>query len=158
MRHAGKVVLDLAAERAAEGVLAARARPDDGLAADQRRYEPVIDEAARADYRRRLAELNEDIDEADSRGDSERSATAHVEREAIIDELTRSYGLGGTIRRSPDHVERARKAVTRRIRDTLARIERAHPTLGRHLHASVRTGVFCSYRPERDVAWTLEPT
>jgi hypothetical protein len=135
-----------------------RARPDDGLAADRRRYEPVIDEAARADYRRRLAELDEDIDDADSRGDGERSAKAHAERDTIVDELTRTYGLGGTIRRSPDHVERARKTVTRRIRDTLSRIERAHPALGRHLHASVHTGVFCSYRPERDVAWTVEPT
>ena len=151
-------VLDLAAERDPEGVLAARARPDDGLAADRRRYEPVIDEAARADYRRRLAELDEDIDDADSRGDGERSAKAHAERDTIVDELTRTYGLGGTIRRSPDHVERARKTETRRIRDTLSRIERAHPALGRHLHASVHTGVFCSYRPERDVAWTVEPT
>lgn len=151
-------VLDLAAERDPEGVLAARARSDDGLAADRRRYEPVIDEAARADYQRRLAELDEDIDDADSRGDGERSAEAHAERDAIIDELTRTYGLGGTIRRSPDRVERARKAVTRRIRYTLTRIERAHPTLGRHLHASVLTGVFCSYQPERDTAWTVEPT
>ena len=58
-------------------------------------------------------------------GDGERSAKAHAERDAIVDELTRTYGLGGTIRRSPDHVERARKAVTRRIRDALTRIDRA---------------------------------
>jgi hypothetical protein len=50
------------------------------------------------------------------------------------------------------------KTVTRRIRDAIARTERAHPPLGRHLHASIRTGVFCSYAPERDVHWTVEPT
>jgi pimeloyl-ACP methyl ester carboxylesterase/class 3 adenylate cyclase len=151
-------VLDLAAERDPEGVLAARARPDDGLAVERRRYEPVIDEAARADYRRRLAELDEEIDDADARGDGDGSAKAKAERDALVDELTRAYGLGGTIRRSPDHVERARKAVTRRIRATVSRIERVHPTLGRHLRAFVHTGVFCSYQPERHAVWTIELT
>ena len=50
----------------------------------------------------------------------------------------------------------SRKTVTRRIRDAIARTERAHPPLGRHLQASIRTGVFCSYAPEHDVRWTVE--
>jgi len=46
--------------------------------------------------------------------------------------------------------------VTRRMRDAIGRVGRAHPSLGRHLDASVRTGVFCSYAPERAVNWTIE--
>ena len=53
-------------------------------------------------------------------------------------------------------VERARKAVRRRLNDALTRIESAHPALGRHLRNSVRTGTFCCYAPERDVRWTTE--
>ena len=74
---------------------------------------------------------------------------------ALVDELTAAYGLGGRARRTGDRAERARTTVTSRVRDALARIERVHPDLGRHLRASVRTGVFCSYQPERRVAWDV---
>jgi pimeloyl-ACP methyl ester carboxylesterase len=149
-------VLDLAAEGDPVPAPTVTQVPQ-GLARQQG-YEPVIDDAARAQYRQRLAELDTAIDDADNRGDGEASAAARVEREALVDELSRAYGLGGTIRRTPDHIERARKAVSRRIRDTISRIDRAHATLGRHLRASVHTGVFCSYQPERDIAWTVEPS
>jgi Adenylate and Guanylate cyclase catalytic domain len=148
-------VLDLAAERDA-GVAPTSSPGSEGLARQGGGYDPVIDHAARAKYRQRLTELDADIDEADTRGDADASARARVERDALVDELTRAYGLGGTIRRSPDHVERARKTVSRRIRETISRMDRAHPMLGRHLHASAHTGVFCSYRPERDIAWTVD--
>jgi hypothetical protein len=54
-----------------------------------------------------------------------------------------------------DPTERARKAVTERIRTALERIGSAHPALGRHLENSIRTGIFCSYRPEAPVDWKL---
>jgi len=51
--------------------------------------------------------------------------------------------------------ERARKAVTNRIKETLARICTEHRPLGLHLANSIRTGLFCRYTPERPTAWTL---
>jgi hypothetical protein len=45
---------------------------------------------------------------------------------------------------------------SRSTEEAIGRIERAHPALGRHLQASIRTGVFCSYTPERDVHWTVD--
>ena len=54
-------------------------------------------------------------------------------------------------------IERARKAVRRRIRDALNRVSRLHPGLGRYLNASIRTGVFCSYQPEHGQTWLVEP-
>ena len=38
----------------------------------------------------------------------------------------------------------------------MTRVANAHPRLGRHLDASIRTGTFCSYEPERDTAWSVE--
>jgi len=57
----------------------------------------------------------------------------------------------------PQTLERARSAVTKRIRDALQKIEKNHPQLGRHLRAQVRTGYECSYRPDPDrpVVWDL---
>ena len=37
----------------------------------------------------------------------------------------------------------------------MRRVEAAHPELGRHFAHSLRTGTFCSYSPERAVAWRL---
>jgi hypothetical protein len=118
--------------------------------------EPVIDEAARAHYKRRITELEAELEEAQERGDGEALAAAREELDALITALTAAYGLAGRPRRSPDPVERARKAVTRRIRNAMRRIARAHPRLGQHLAASIRTGEFCSYQPERDIVWSVE--
>jgi CheY-like chemotaxis protein len=53
-------------------------------------------------------------------------------------------------------VERTRKAVTERIRTTLARVEKIHPALGDHLRRSLRTGTYCSYDPAERIDWALD--
>jgi pimeloyl-ACP methyl ester carboxylesterase len=58
-------------------------------------------------------------------------------------------------RRLGDQSERARKAVTARVRHAIARIVVVHPDLGAHLQASIRTGISCVYEPARRVAWRL---
>jgi pimeloyl-ACP methyl ester carboxylesterase len=149
-------VLDLATERAAEGeAMSRRAAADAGLHLDSGAAEPVIDEAARTAYQQRMADIEQELDDAQTRRDADAAARARVEREALVEQLTAAYGLGGRPRRTPDHVERARKTVSRRIRTALRRIDGVHPALGRHLHASLRTGVYCSYQPERDLHWTI---
>ncbi|HEX2038491.1 MAG TPA: adenylate/guanylate cyclase domain-containing protein [Acidimicrobiales bacterium] len=113
---------------------------------------PVLDATAREQYKRRIVELEFDIEEAEGRGHD--PTAAREERDALVDALASAYGVGGRVRTAPDEVERARKAVPRRVRDAISRIDRIHPSLGRHLDASIRTGVFCRYAPERPVAWT----
>jgi hypothetical protein len=58
-------------------------------------------------------------------------------------------------RRQPISAERARLAVTKAIKTALARIAIVHPTLARHLGATVRRGHFCCYIPDPryPVAW-----
>jgi len=115
----------------------------------------VIDAQARAAYRQRLRELEEAAAEADAAADIERSARIAAERDALVGALTEAYGLGGRVRRSGSAAERARTAVTARIRDAIRRIGDAHPELGRHLGRSVRTGTFCVYEPDQPVRWSL---
>jgi hypothetical protein len=149
-------VLDLATPAAARTAPSIREALDAGMGIESGSTEPVIDDAARAAYQRRIAELRQHIEDAEIANDGEVVSMARQELDVLVEELASAYGLGGRPRRTPDHVERARKAVTRRIRDAVARIDRAHPTLGRHLHASVHTGVYCSYAPERDLVWTVD--
>jgi non-specific serine/threonine protein kinase len=108
----------------------------------------AIDPAARAAYRDRLRELDEEEGEAERFGDSERAARARSEREFIAAELAAAFGIGGKARTAATAAERARVAVTKAIKAALARIAEASPTLGRHLDATVHTGTFCSYTPD----------
>ncbi len=114
-----------------------------------------IDATARDQYRARLVEIERDLADADERADIARSEQLGAERDALIAELSRAYGLGGRARRRSDSAERARSAVTQRIRDAIARIEAADPDLGSHLRRAVRTGTFCAYAPEQSMTWDL---
>jgi hypothetical protein len=49
--------------------------------------------------------------------------------------------------------ERARKAVTMRIRAAISTIAAQDDTLARHLRNTIRTGRLCSYQPEEAVSW-----
>ncbi|MBN1446662.1 MAG: hypothetical protein JXA28_01925, partial [Bacteroidetes bacterium] len=62
---------------------------------------------------------------------------------------------GGRTRTVAGTVEKCRSAVTWRIRSAMKKIATLHPSLGRHLEASIRTGMFCTYAPEKDIDWEL---
>ena len=51
--------------------------------------------------------------------------------------------------------ERARKTVSARVRDALAKIGPVHPELADHLRSSLRMGTLSSYSPAEPVTWTL---
>ncbi|HXJ20760.1 MAG TPA: AAA family ATPase [Polyangia bacterium] len=106
-----------------------------------------LDAAAVAAYRRRLAELEEELREAEGWHDGARATRLRSEMEFLSAELSRALGLGGRNRRVGSAAERARVAVTRRIRDLIRRVAEQSPELGRHLEATVKTGTTCSYRP-----------
>ena len=115
----------------------------------------VADARARAAYRDRLRDLDDELADADAANDPARAERARAERDALVAHLTSAYGLGGRARRTGDPAERARTAVTARIRDALRRIEVADAGAGAHLRRSVRTGTFCSYEPVAPVRWRL---
>ena len=57
-------------------------------------------------------------------------------------------GDGGGPDPDPAAAERARVNVTRAIGAVRRRIATLHPPLADHLEATLRTGSFCSYRPD----------
>ena len=118
---------------------------------------PMLDTTAKAAYRRRLSEIDEDIEEARSMQNEERIAQAEGERDWLVRELARSVGLGGRDRAAGSSSERARASVTRAIRQAMARIREFHPGLAEHLDRTVRTGTYCAYLPDPRIAlqWTL---
>jgi hypothetical protein len=117
----------------------------------------ILDARAKDAYRRRLAEIEDDIDQARALGDTERAAQADAERDFLVRELSRALGLGGRDRRAASASERARVAVTRALRQAIARIDEHHPQLGEHLNRTIRTGTYCVYLPDPRVptGWTF---
>lgn len=107
----------------------------------------LLDPRAKDAYRRRLAELAEDLEEARSWNDPERAARIEQEIDALTTELGRAVGLGGRDRRTPSPAERARVSVTKAIKGAVRAVSKDCPRLGAHLEASIRTGRFCSYAP-----------
>jgi tetratricopeptide (TPR) repeat protein len=140
-------VLDLAAAETGRG-----ARVDSGHANLPRSAlgdaGEILDTRAKDAYRRRLAEIDDDIEQARATGDAERAAQADTERGFLVRELTRAFGLGGRGRRAASASERARSGVTRAVRQAIARIGEHHPQLGEHLSRTIRTGTYCGYFPD----------
>jgi tetratricopeptide (TPR) repeat protein len=107
-----------------------------------------LDAQAKDAYRRRLAEIEDDIEQARAIGDADRAAQADAERDFLVRELARAFGLGGRDRRAASASERARAAVTRAVRQAMTRIAEHHPQLGQHLSRTIRTGTYCAYVPD----------
>jgi hypothetical protein len=117
-----------------------------------------LDDEAKRAYRARLAELEDELAEAERFNDVERAARAREERELIGRELARAVGLGGRDRPAGSAAERARVNTTRAIRAAIRRIEEeCDASLGRHLDRAVRTGTFCAYdpAPQDEITWAM---
>jgi len=117
----------------------------------------VLDAKARATYRRRLADVREEIEEARARHDLGWIDRLQSEMDFLSRELAGGIGLDGRVRRAGSAAERARINVTRRIGWAVRRIAQADPSLGRYLATTIRTGTFCSYMrdPRIPVRWNL---
>jgi hypothetical protein len=108
----------------------------------------ILDPRAKAEYRRRLDELEAELEEAKAFADPERAVRIEAEREFLLRELSAAIGLGGRPRRAASSAERARVSVTRAIRAALARIREHSPGLAEHFDRTIHTGSFCSYTPD----------
>lgn len=150
LRDLAQLLSSPGTEIAAAELVVAGAAAEVRLGAD-----PVLDEQARAAYRARLQALARDEEAADQSGNVDRSRSVRREQEQLLAELGKASGLGGRARLLGDATERARKAVTARIKDATKRIETRHPALAAHLHESIHTGRMCSYDPTPPTHWTV---
>ena len=126
---------------------------------------PILDDQAKRDYRRRISELNEELNKLRERGnlnplgerDYQRRAELEFEIEALTRQLAKAVGIFGRDRRSGSAAERARLNVTRAIRAAIQRIAEHDAVLGELLGSCIRSGVFCGYfpNPRAPITWQL---
>ena len=148
--HAGDLVAGVDApgrssKSAAADGLAVQASSDAG---------EVIDDAARDAYRRRIADLRAEQEEAERFNDPERAARASEEVDALSRELASAFGLGGRKRKAGSTSERARVNVRNAITSAIKAIAKHDKELAEHLRTTIRTGLLCSYAGGS--RWTTE--
>lgn len=107
----------------------------------------VLDARAVAAYRRRLRDVDAEIDAADADADLGRAERLRLEKDALTTELTGSLGLAGRVRGFVSPTERARTSVRKALKRALDAIADADPVLGSELRDGVSTGATCRYTP-----------
>lgn len=119
-------------------------------------HDEVLDRRARTAYVRRIAELEDDLADAEADHDVARAGRLSEERDFVVGELAAATGLGGRSRAFAAESERARVSVTRAVRLAIEKIAQADTALGQHLTTTVTTGTYVSYRPDPRVpiVWT----
>ncbi len=117
--------------------------------------EPVLDDKAKHSYEQRIRDLQEEIKIAQELNDLGRAELLSTEFEQLTEHLAKALGIGRRSRKLNAAAERARAAVTWRIRSAIKKIASVHPSLGHHLDNTIRTGTFCCYSPEKDHDWYL---
>jgi hypothetical protein len=129
----------------AAGAAESDVRPEG--ASSPRASDEVLDTAALASYRGRLAAIDAELDEARDWNDAGRIDRLEDERDLLFAELSRALGVGGRQQRFADEAERARVNVSRAIRSAIRKLGAQVPNLAAHLDAAVTTGKSCSYDP-----------
>lgn len=115
----------------------------------------MLDAQAKREYKRRLLELSETLDDLRERGEHARAEAVESELDFLKREIARAIGLGGRDRRAGSAAERARLNVTRAIKGAVQKIAEHDAPLGDLLDRSLRTGSFCRYAadPRTPVSW-----
>lgn len=108
----------------------------------------ALDDEARRQYAAHLRELEREIDDAETNNDLGRVESLRAEFGELERTLAQAFGLGGRKRPVAAAAERARVNVQRRLRDAIARVEKQHEALGRHLRWTIKTGSYCRYDPD----------
>jgi hypothetical protein len=107
---------------------------------------PMLDGRAKAEYARRLAALENELEAAESWNDLGRAERLRLEADFLERELSRAVGLGGRDRMAGAASERARVNVTLRIRKAIKSMEDHSPRLAHHLSTCIKTGMSCVYQ------------
>lgn len=149
-----KGMTDLAALLAAPGrEIAAMDLMDAAVVADD--LGPDLDRRARQEVEQRIRDLQLELVEAEDGHDLVRAERARDEMDRLVSSLAAATGIGGRGRRRGGTAERARSAVTWRIRAAIRAVAELHPDAGAHLDSSVRTGRWCLYEPVTPGQWEV---
>jgi non-specific serine/threonine protein kinase len=152
LHHPGQEFVALELVQVARGAIdGEESRVSDSVAAAfDSGHGPLLDAQAKAAYKERLAELRDELHDAQAMNDIGRAERSQTEIELITQQVAGAVGLGGRDRAVGSDVERARSTVTKGIKSAIAKIGAVNPNAGRHFARTIHTGYFCVYMPDPD--------
>ena len=115
----------------------------------------VVDERDLKKIQKCLEDLKSNHAKAVDAGDGETAVDLTQKIESVEKYLAKATGLSGQPRKTADMTDKARKAVTKCIREALDRINEAHPVLWQHLKPAIKRGRRCRYQPTKKTDWLL---
>jgi len=118
-------------------------------------YDDILDIKAINSYKKRLSEIEVEIDEACRNNDIEKVSQLEKEKKQIKEELSQSLDKRGRSRKFTNEEERARQAISKAINRSLDKIKENHKELSKHLSNSLRLGRYNSYSPQQSTYWKL---
>lgn len=116
---------------------------------------PLLDQKAKSAYWKKLQELQEDMAEAESLNNTDALEKTTREYEELLAHVSSIAGYMGKERTTGSSVEKARAAVTLRIRSAIRKLAKHHPEMAAYLGDRIKTGTFCRYVPLSEVVWEV---
>jgi len=116
---------------------------------------PLMDEQGKNEYKYRIKELYDQIEEADELGDTDKAEELKNEKDKIVNQLAADFGLGGKPRKINSLIEKIRKNVEKRISTDIKKLGKTFPQLSKHL-VCIETGTECKYLPHPDILWKFK--
>jgi hypothetical protein len=102
-------------------------------------------------YVSRLREIKEEIAESKELGEHERSDSLLEEQQWILETINHEKRIS-----SNTSNEKSWKRVSNAINDAINKLDRSrYPLLVEHLKSSIKTGNFCSYKPQKKTEWVV---
>ncbi len=110
-----------------------------------------FDAEAKREYARKLGEIDEELEEAAQFNDLASMERLQLDREKLIDHISKATGKGDKARVSTD-ASRARKNIRQQVNRDIDRISKFCPELAEHLRTAFQGESLC-YRPTQDPGW-----
>jgi hypothetical protein len=118
---------------------------------------PIGDKTYATELRRKISELDRDLELAQEFQDSEREEELQSEKDAILKEIKDMVGRRGKLRQRNDPMKKARDSATIAIKRALMTIRKnCMGTLADHLEMKISLGNEILYNPETVEFWNTK--
>lgn len=132
-------------------------RPPDARQAAAANGVPAADTETLRRIRARLAEITEELEEANGSGDVAAAEALTTERERLLAQVRAATTHTGRIRTVGGNSERARSSATVAINRALKAVHVHDEQCAAHLREHIRRGTMCCYDPPDPANWHVDP-
>ncbi len=116
-----------------------------------------LDDEAKNNYKKRLAEIDGDIQKAEQENNTVYLQELTKEKQQLIEELKKGTGFGGRKQKLGNQHSQERIGIGKAIKEAIGTIENQLPEMAVHLRESIKpfSGIALSYSPKQPIEWSF---